>query len=137
MVSASNTDGISPLTMQDGKENDKTQGCAAAGDDTLLNETVKELDFACPSSPGTKSFNDEEVFSPSQLSRFGISPSQIEQVGGRRRARIIFGEQDPEKNPELFTPPRKVHRFFNPVYKWPTQEEAEKYVKFAFAAYHN
>ena len=133
-VSASNTNGISPLTMEDGKENDQTAGCAAAGDETLLNDTsvARELDFACPSSPGTKSFNDEEVFSPSQL-----SPSQIEQVGGRRRARIIIGEQDPEKNPELFTPPRKVHKFFNPKYKWPTQEEAENFVKFAFAAYHN
>ena len=69
MVSTSNTNGISPLTMPDGKEND--------------------------------------------------------------------GEQDPEKNPELFTPPRKVHRFFNPEYKWPTDEEAEAYVRFAFAAYHN
>ena len=49
---------------------------------------------------------------------------------------MLYG-QDPEKNPELFSPPRKVHRFFNPKYKWPTDEEAEAYVKFAFAAYHN
>ena len=107
-------------------------GCAAAGDGgcTQLNETVKELVF--PSSPKEQKPDEEDVFSPSQL-----SPSQIELVGGRRRARIIFGEQDPEKNPELFTPPRKVHRFFNPEYKWPTDEEAEAYVRFAFAAYHN
>ena len=50
--------------------------------------------------------------------------------------RILFGEQDPEKNPELFTPPPKKHRFFNPEYKWPTDEEAEKYVRWAFNAYH-
>ena len=51
--------------------------------------------------------------------------------------RIVFGEQDPENNPELFTPPPKKHKFFNPEYKWPTDEEAEKYVKWAFNAYHN
>ena len=118
--------------MPDGKENDKMAGCAAAGDGVgaQLNETVKELVF--PSSPKEQKPDEEDVFSPSQ-----IDPFLVEQVGGRRRARIIFGEQDPEKNPELFTPPRKVHRFFNPEYKWLTQEEAEKYVKFAFAAYHN
>ena len=57
----------------------------------------------------------------------------VDFYGGRRRVRILHG-QDPEKSPELFTLPRKVHRFFNPEYKWPTDEEAEAYVKFAFAA---
>ena len=130
-VSAGNTNGISPLTMPDGSES--VVSCAAAGDgDGALNESVKELDFT--SSPGTQSFKEpEDVFSPSQVG----SPSKVEFYGGRRRVRILFGEQDPEKNPELFTPPRKVHKFFNPKYKWPTQEEAERYVKFAFAAYHN
>ena len=42
--------------------------------------------------------------------------------------------QDPEKNPELFTPPRS----FNPLKPyWPTDEEALEYVKEAFAKYHN
>ena len=42
-----------------------------------------------------------------------------------------------EEPGELFTPPRKVHRFFNLEYKWPTDEEAEAYIKVCFAAYHN
>ena len=102
-VSTSNTNGISPLTMPDGKENDKMARGAADGDGghMQLNETVKELFI--PASPKEQKPDEEYVFSPSQL-----HPSQIELVGGRRRARIIFGEQDPEKNPELFTPPRKV-----------------------------
>ena len=41
VVSASNTNGISPLTMPDGKENDKVQAGCAAGDGILLNESVK------------------------------------------------------------------------------------------------
>ena len=65
-VSASNTNGISPLTMPDGKENDNMAGCAAAGDDPHLNESVKTLSY--PSSPGTQTFHEpEEVFSPSQV----------------------------------------------------------------------
>ena len=105
-VSAGNTNGISPLTMPDGSES--VVSCAAAGDgDGALNESVKELDFT--SSPGTQSFKEpEDVFSPSQVG----SPSVVESHGGRRRVRILFGEQDPEKNPELFTPPRKVHNKF-------------------------
>ena len=96
-VSAGNTNGISPLTMPDGSES--VVSCAAAGDgDGALNESVKELDFT--SSPGTQSFKEpEDVFSPSQVG----SPSKVEFYGGRRRVRILFGEQDPEKNPELFS----------------------------------
>ena len=134
VVPASNTNGISPLiTMPDGKENDKVQAvCAAAGDAAQLNESVKTLVFA-PASPGTPSFEwPEDAFSPSQLSQ-----SELDFLGGRRRARIVVGEQDPEENPELFTPPRPVHRFFNPEYKWPSDEEAKQYVTFAFNAYHN
>ena len=107
-VSAGNTNGISPLTMPDGSES--VVSCAAAGDgDGALNESVKELDFT--SSPGTQSFKEpEDVFSPSQVG----SPSTVESYGGRRRVRILFGEQDPEKNPELFTPPRKVTSSLTP-----------------------
>ena len=118
--------------MPDAKENDKVAGIAAAGDDTHLKESVKTLVF--PASPGTQSFEwPEDAFSPSEIG----TPSKVEFFGGRRQVRIVFGEQDPEKNPELFTPPPKKHRFFNPEYKWPSDEEAEKYVKFAFNVYHN
>ena len=66
-----------------------------------------------------------------------MTHSSTRHAARRPAARRRFGEQDPEKNPEFFTPPPKKHRFFNPTYKWPTDEEAEKYVKWAFNAYHN
>ena len=45
--------------------------------------------------------------------------------------------QDPSKQPDLFTPEHKPWK--QPLHEvdWPTDEEAMKYIKFAFAAYHN
>ena len=138
-ISSTNVDDSSPVTMLNDKENDKVG--RAATDVAMLKATVKELAFAA--SPEKKQLKDEAKvpspdppgwgvnFSPSQL-----SPSKINLYGGRRRVRMLYG-QDPDENPELFTPPRKGHRVFNPEYKWPTDEEAMKYIKFAFAAYHN
>ena len=69
-------------------------------------------------------------FTPSQL-----SPSEVN-FFGRRHCRIMHG-QDPVKQPDLFTPQHKPWKIHPCEFDWPTDEEAAKYVKWAFAAYHN
>ena len=67
-----------------------------------------------PLSPETKAAID--AYTPSK------EPQETQDFFGRRRLRIING-QDPEKQPEKFTPPPPVVRVAD---VWPSNEEAYK-----------
>ena len=76
-----------------------------------MNSTITEL----PPSPDRPGWGKN--YSPSN-----DTPNGWAEFVGRYRARIIHG-QDPQKNPELFTPQAKS----SPL-KWPTNEEAYQWV---------
>ena len=87
---------------------------------STVDGAVKQLEFGSP----MKNTDDEDeeavlAFSPSQC-----SPRELA-FFGRRSLRKLHG-QDPDKHRHLFTPPKR-----EPVFKWPSNEEAERYVKAA------
>ena len=55
------------------------------------------------------------------------TPNGRVEIVGRRQARILHG-QDPQKNPEMFTPQVDLTKV-----KWPTNEEAELWAAAVFS----